>query len=134
MQLETCPRFLAGMQLYVCMCLGLEAGSRLQAARETLQPARKRLQQVRKDLASHTSHNHTANLTHPDLACQISHFTIPASQEKTPANQEKIAASQQTFPETTHRTPHTSHPRPHISHLTPHSLDLTPGCLESLAD
>ena len=98
-------------------------------------PARqKRLQPVRKDLASHTSHNHTAHLKPPDFACQISHFTIPASQEKTPASQEKISASQQTFPETTHLTPHTSHPRPHISHLTPHSLDLTPGCLESLAD
>ena len=41
MQLETCPRFLAGMQLYVCMYLGLEPGSRLKAARETLQPTKR---------------------------------------------------------------------------------------------
>ena len=97
-------------------------------------PARKkRLQPGKKDLASHTSHNHTALLKPPNFACQISHCTIPARQKKKQPKQ-KIAANQQPSPKTTHRTPHTSHPRPHISQITPHSLELTPGCLESVAD
>ena len=98
-------------------------------------PARqKRLQPGKKDLASHTSHNHTALLKPPNFACQISHCTIPARQKNKNQPKQKIAANQQPSPKTTHRTPHTSHPRPHISQITPHSLELTPGCLESVAN
>ena len=133
MQLGTCPRFLTGMQLYVCMCLELEAGSRLQATKETLQPARRDSSQGRKisHLTPHTITPHSSNLQTSHVKSHTSRFQ-PDRKKIQP--KQKIAASQQPSPKTTHRTPHTSHPRPHISQITPHSLELTPGCLESVAD
>ena len=127
MQLGTCPRFLTGMQLYVCMCLELEASSQLQATKRHSSPQEQTPAREERSRMSHLTQSHRTPET---SKLRMTNLTLnDSSQTEKKHPKHKIAAKQQPSPKTKHPTPHTSRPRPHISKITAHSLELTPGCL-----